>query len=94
MNKWVPHIIRKADNTIERYKARLVANEETFSLEVKFSSICLILALVAHINLKLHQMDVMIVFLNGEQEGEIYMEQPVNFCFNKPEAHKYACLNS
>ena len=50
---------------------QLVANEEIYSLEVKFSSIRLILALVIYMNLKLHQMDVMIVLLNRELEEEI-----------------------
>ena len=46
---------------------------------VRFASIRLILAIVAHMDLELHQMDVKTAFLNGELEEEIYMEQPVNF---------------
>ena len=46
MNVWVSHIVRKAESTIERYKAQLVASEETYSLEVKFSYIRIFLALV------------------------------------------------
>ena len=30
-------------------------------------------------NLELHQIDVKTVFLNGELDEEIYMEQPVGF---------------
>ena len=37
------------------------------------------MALVAHFDLDLHQMDVKIVFLNGEIDETIYMEQPGNF---------------
>ena len=37
------------------------------------------MALVAHFDLKLHQMGEKIAFLNGEIDEIIYMEQPKNF---------------
>ena len=37
------------------------------------------MALVAHFDLELHQMDIKTVFLNGGIEEEIYMVQPENF---------------
>nr|KYP47763.1 hypothetical protein KK1_030595 [Cajanus cajan] len=37
------------------------------------------MVLVAHYDLELHQMDVKIVFLNGDIEETIYMMQPENF---------------
>ena len=39
----------------------------------------MIMALVAHFGLKLHQMDVKTVFLNGGLAEEVYMKQPEGF---------------
>ena len=37
------------------------------------------MALIAHYDLKLHQMDVKTAFLNGNIDETIYMVQPENF---------------
>ena len=49
---------------------------ETYAPVIKFTSIRVLLALVAHHNLELHQMDVVTAFLNGEVDEDIYMEIP------------------
>jgi transposase InsO family protein len=74
---------------IERYKARLVAKgftqkkgihyTKTFSLVSKKDSLRVILALIAHFDLELQQMDVKTAILNGDLEEEVYMKQPEGF---------------
>ena len=83
-NKWVLIVKRKANGTIERYKACLVAKgytqnegidyDETFSPVIRFASIRLILTIVASLDLELHQTDVKTAFLNRGLEEEIYMQ--------------------
>jgi hypothetical protein len=46
----------------------------------------IILALVAHYNLELHQMDVKTAFLNGDINETIYMRQPENFVIGDPKS--------
>lgn len=70
----------------EMAKGRLVARgfqqvegldySETFAPVIKFTTIRVLLALVAHFDLELHQMDVVTAFLNGDLDEDIYMEQP------------------
>src|SRR5260221_209004 len=73
-----------ADGSIEHYKARIIAKgfsqiyqvnyDETFTPVVKWDSICILLMLTAQYDLKVHQMDVKTVFLNGDLDHAIYME--------------------
>jgi len=43
---------------------------------VKYNSIRTLLAIVAHFNLELEQLDVKTAFLHGELEERIYIKQP------------------
>ncbi|GJR53547.1 retrovirus-related pol polyprotein from transposon TNT 1-94 [Tanacetum coccineum] len=87
--KWIFKKKRKADGTVNKYKARLVIKGfrqregldyfDTYSLVTRTTSIRMILAIAALINLKIHQIDVKKAFLNGDLEEEIYMNQPEGF---------------
>ncbi|RVW72211.1 Retrovirus-related Pol polyprotein from transposon TNT 1-94 [Vitis vinifera] len=80
---------RDSKGNIVRYKARLVAKgftqkggidyKETFSPVSSKDSFRIIMALIAHYDLELHQMDVKIAFLNGNIDETIYMVQPEDF---------------
>ena len=87
--KWVYKTKRDSLGNIERYKARLVVKgftqkegidyKEIFSPISKKDYLHIILALVAHFNLELQQIDVATIFLNGDLEYEVYMKQPEDF---------------
>ena len=74
--KWMFKTKRDAKGQVERYKTRLVAKgynqregidfKETFSTVSTKNSIRVIMAIVAHFDLELHNMDVRTTFLNGD----------------------------
>ncbi|KAM5580161.1 hypothetical protein ABKV19_009748 [Rosa sericea] len=88
-NKWIFKIKKRADGSIERYKARLVANgfhqqegidfSETFSSVVKHSTIRLVLALAVSHSWHVRQLDVHNAFLHGYITEDVYMRQPSGF---------------
>ena len=84
--KWVYKTKCDSKGNIKRFKARLVVKgftqregidyNETFSLVSCKDSFRIIMALVAHYDLELHQMDVKTAFLNGDLYENVYMAQP------------------
>jgi Reverse transcriptase (RNA-dependent DNA polymerase) len=80
---------RKADGSIECYKARLVTKgyyhehsfdyAETFSPIIEPTTVRIILSIALSSNWPLHQLDVNNAFLHGKLEETLYMEQPPGF---------------
>ena len=74
---------------MEKFKARLVAKgftqiegidfNDTFSPVSSKDSLRIVMALVVHYDLELHQMDIKIAFLNGDLHEDVYMAQPEGF---------------
>ena len=69
-----------------RFKAQLIARgftqipgvdyRETFSPTLKLTSLRLIFAITAYLNLELHHVDIETTFLHEDLKEDIYMEQP------------------
>lgn len=88
-SKWIFRTKYKADGSIERLKARLVAQgftqipgfdfHSTFSPVVKAATVRVVLSLSVMHSWPLHQLDVKNAFLNGYISETIYMEQPPGY---------------
>ena len=88
-SRWVFKLKRNPDGTIDRYKARLVAQGfsqrpgfdyfEVFAGTPRFEAIRAVLALAACEDMHLRFIDVSNAFLNGEIDAEVYMRQPEGF---------------
>ena len=82
--KWIFKKKIWPDDTVGKYKGRLVAKSftqqkgidffDTYSPIVRISSIRILLPLALIHNMFIHQMDVKTAFLNDDLEEEIYMD--------------------
>ncbi|GJW39490.1 ribonuclease H-like domain-containing protein [Tanacetum coccineum] len=97
---WLYKYKYNADRSLNRYKARLVANghsqqqgidcDETFSPVVKPATIQTVLILAVSRQWPIHQLDVKNAFLYGHLTKTVYMHQPPRFTDS---AHSdYVCL--
>nr|GEW14592.1 zinc finger, CCHC-type [Tanacetum cinerariifolium] len=87
--KWIFKRKMKVDGAIDKFKARLVIQGfrqkeridyfDTYAPVIRITTIRLLLALAVIHNLVIHQIDVKIVFLNGDLDKEVYMKQPEGF---------------
>lgn len=87
--KWIFKTKRDNNGKIVRHKARLVAKgytqrqgvdyNETYAPVVRYTSVRFLIALSVQRGLKIHQMDAITAFLQGDLSEEIYLEQPEGF---------------
>ena len=87
--KWIFKKKTDMEGNVITYKSRLVAKgyrkkqgvdyDETFSVVAMLKSIRILLAIAAHYDYEIWQMDVKTAFLNGNLTKEVYMTQPEGF---------------
>lgn len=84
--RWIFDLRRNGNGDVVRYKARLVAkgytqikgvdHEKVFAPVIKLTTIRFLLALAAHRNYEIEQVDIKTAFLNSELNEDIYLEPP------------------
>jgi hypothetical protein len=90
-SKWIFWAKKDAAGNVVQYKAHLIAQGfsqvpgvdyfDTSMPVAKLTSICTVLAMAAHLDLELHQIDIKGVYLNSELTSQemIYMKQPPGY---------------
>ena len=88
-SKWIFIVKHKPDESVDRYKARLVAcgftqmykidNEETSSPVARMNSIRILLSITVNQSWEQCQFNVKNTFLYGDLAEQMYMEQPLEY---------------
>nr|QBH67459.1 hypothetical protein UE_1393 [Ustilago esculenta] len=84
--QWVFKVKWKGDGTIDKYKARLVAQgytqvhgfnyEETFMAVVKMATLRMLMIMSLQYDMKIYQLNIITAYLNGKLVVDLYMRQP------------------
>lgn len=87
--KWLSKTKSNKRGEVDKHKARLVAKRftqeygvdytEVFAPVARWDTIRTILALAAHKEWKVFQLDVKSAFIHGELEEDVYVEQPQRY---------------
>ena len=102
--KWVFRRKYDTNHKVQSFKARLVVKGykqkegmdyfDTYAPVARITSIRVLFALASIYHLHVHQMDVKTTFLNGDLNGEIYVEQPEGFVLKGYENKVYKLVKS
>ena len=98
-SRWLYKVKQVANGSVEKHKARFVAHgfsqvegidyDETSAPVARYLSIRSILALLAKMGWKIHQMNAKTAFLNGMIEEEVYIEHLEGFETLDHESHMF-----
>jgi len=99
---WKFKIKRNSDGSVQRYKARLCGRgdmqvhgvdfNEVFAPVVRYITIRTLLAMAAHHDWEIEQLDVVTAFLNSNVEETILMRQPEGFRHTDRSGKELVCL--
>ena len=97
--KWIFKIKRNSDESINKYKSRLVAkgyiqrhgidSEEVFAPVARIETVRFLIALAASHGWQIHHLDVKTAFLNGDLKEDVYVTQPEGFVVEGSEHKVY-----
>lgn len=92
-SRWVFKVKYKANNEVDKFRARIVAKgfnqvkgvdyTDSYSPVIRQQTVRMLYSIVVNKNWSLHHMDVKTAFLNGDLHETVFMEQPDYFATDK-----------